>query len=88
MNATIMQTMIWLSAGGLLFLFMRRRKGRKAPRFFPLVREQQPSRRKARSRPRRSSVSFSGSHGLASYPPRLSGIIPLHCRAADSGFSM
>jgi hypothetical protein len=32
MNATIMQTMIWVSAGGLLFLFMRRRKGRKAPR--------------------------------------------------------
>jgi hypothetical protein len=32
MNATIMQTLIWVSAGGLLFLFMRRRKGRKVSR--------------------------------------------------------
>jgi hypothetical protein len=32
MNATIMQTLIWVSAGGLLFLFMRRRKSRKASR--------------------------------------------------------
>jgi hypothetical protein len=30
MNATIVQSLIWLSAGGLLFLFMRRRRGRRA----------------------------------------------------------
>lgn len=30
MNNTIVQSLIWLSAGGLLFLFMRRRRGRRA----------------------------------------------------------
>ncbi len=29
MNDTIVQSLIWLSAGGLLFLFMRRRRGRR-----------------------------------------------------------
>jgi len=29
MNNTIVQSLIWLSAGGLLFLFMRRRRGRR-----------------------------------------------------------
>jgi hypothetical protein len=29
MNTTIVQSLIWLSAGGLLFLFMRRRRGRR-----------------------------------------------------------
>jgi hypothetical protein len=32
MNDTIIQTAVWLSAGAILFLFMRRRKGRKAQR--------------------------------------------------------
>jgi len=32
MNNSIVQTFIWLSAGGILFLFMRRRKSRKAQR--------------------------------------------------------
>lgn len=30
MSTTIIQSVIWLSAGGLLFLFMRRRRGRRA----------------------------------------------------------
>jgi hypothetical protein len=29
MNSTIMQSLIWLSAGGILVLFMRRRKSRR-----------------------------------------------------------
>jgi len=29
MNSTIMQSVIWVSAGAILFLFMRRRKGRR-----------------------------------------------------------
>jgi len=29
MSTTLVQSLIWLSAGGLLFLFMRRRRGRK-----------------------------------------------------------
>ena len=29
MSTTMMQSLIWLSAGGLLFLFMRRRRSRK-----------------------------------------------------------
>jgi hypothetical protein len=29
MNDTIVQSLIWLSAGGLLFLFMRRRRSRR-----------------------------------------------------------
>ena len=29
MNNTIIQSVIWLSAGGLLFLFMRRRRSRR-----------------------------------------------------------
>lgn len=32
MNNTLMQSLIWVSAGGILFLFMRRRRGRKAQR--------------------------------------------------------
>jgi len=30
MSTTLMQTMIWVSAAGILFVFMRRRRGRKA----------------------------------------------------------
>jgi hypothetical protein len=30
MTASLMQTMIWVSAAGILLLFMRRRRGRKA----------------------------------------------------------
>lgn len=29
MSNTIVQSLIWLSAGGLLFLFMRRRRSRR-----------------------------------------------------------
>ena len=29
MSTTIVQSLIWLSAGGLLFLFMRRRRSRR-----------------------------------------------------------
>lgn len=29
MNSTIIQSLIWVSAGGILFVFMRRRKGRR-----------------------------------------------------------
>ena len=32
MNVTIMQSMIWVSAAAILFLFMRRRRGRKTQR--------------------------------------------------------
>ena len=32
MNNTIMQSLIWLSAGGILFLFMRRRRSRRPER--------------------------------------------------------
>jgi hypothetical protein len=32
MNATLMQSLIWVSAGGILFLFMRRRRSRKVSR--------------------------------------------------------
>jgi len=32
MNNTVIQSLIWLSAGGLLFAFMRRRKGRRTQR--------------------------------------------------------
>lgn len=30
MSTTLVQSLIWLSAGGLLFLFMKRRRGRRA----------------------------------------------------------
>ena len=30
MNTTVIQTLIWVSAGGLLFLFMKRRRSRRA----------------------------------------------------------
>jgi hypothetical protein len=32
MSASIMQTMIWVSAAGILLLFMKRRRGRKTTR--------------------------------------------------------
>jgi hypothetical protein len=32
MNVTLMQTMIWVSAAGILLLFMKRRRGRKTQR--------------------------------------------------------
>jgi hypothetical protein len=32
MSVTLMQTMIWVSAAGILLLFMRRRRGRKTSR--------------------------------------------------------
>jgi len=32
MSTTVIQSLIWLSAGGLLFLFMKRRRSRKAQR--------------------------------------------------------
>ena len=56
--------------------------GRKARPFFHLVREQQQSTKTARSRPHRSSLTFSGSHRLAWSPPRLNRIILLHRWAA------
>jgi len=32
MSATVMQTAIWVSAAGILLLFMKRRRGRKVHR--------------------------------------------------------
>ena len=32
MNDTLIQAMIWLTAGGALFLFMKRRRGRRVQR--------------------------------------------------------
>ena len=29
MNATLIQTVIWLAAGGILLVFLRRRRGRR-----------------------------------------------------------
>ena len=32
MNSTLISTLIWISAGGVLFMFMRRRRNRRAQR--------------------------------------------------------
>jgi hypothetical protein len=32
MNQTLMQAVIWLGAGSALFIFLKRRRSRKAPR--------------------------------------------------------
>jgi len=32
MNVTLIQTAVWLGAGGALFIFLRRRRSRRLPR--------------------------------------------------------